>query len=557
MAGAARRKASARSRARNTVSAKNKEKANKTGARFHTAVSPSTLEELGRVPYTDLSKISAMFAKAREAQRAWAATSFAVRRRHIRKMQDYIVTHAVELARIVSLENGKSRTDALATEVIPCALSCEWYAKNAPGVLKPRPLASGSILFFNKRNVIVRAPLGVVGIISPWNYPLSIPFGEVVMGLMAGNAVMLKVAAATVLVGKAIEEIVAAGELPDGLFHHIVGSGSEVSRAFFENKVDKIFFTGSVPTGKVLMAQAAANLTPLSLELGGKDPMIVFADADLERAANGAAWAGYQNAGQSCGGVERIYVEESAYAPFVKLLAEKTSAMRHGVDINFDVDMGSMTTEDQLSTVKRHVNGAVKAGAEIVAQSYPAFRANGYFHPATLMTGVNHDMELMREETFGPVLPVMKFRDADEAVALANDSSMALTASIWTRDIHFAQKLAHRITAGAVTINDHLYTHGMAETPWGGPKESGLGRTHGVLGLEEMTQPRLINWDILPWTKRNLWWYPFSREQYDALLSALYFAFPRNPIDWIKNGLKFGRFALRKMFTPWNPRASR
>ncbi len=555
MAAATKKKSQARARSRSGVNAKNREKAGRSAPRFHTAVSPATLEELGRVPFTDLSKLPAMFVKAREAQRQWAATPFSVRRRHIRKMQDYIVTHAVELARVVSQENGKSRTDALATEVIPCALSCDWYGKNAPKVLKPKRLPSGSILFFNKRNVVVRAPLGVVGVISPWNYPLSIPFGEVVMGLMAGNAIMLKVAAATVLVGKAIEEIVAAGELPDGLFHHIVGSGGEVSRAFFENKVDKIFFTGSVPTGKILMAQAAANLTPLSLELGGNDPMVVFADADLERAANGAAWAGYQNAGQSCGGVERIYVHESIYDPFVQLLAEKTASMRHGVDINFDVDMGSMTTEDQLLTVRRHVTGAVKGGAKIVAQSSPAFRANGYFHPATLMTGVNHQMDLMREETFGPVLPVMKFRDVDEAVLLANDSTMALTASIWTKNIHFAQKLAHRITAGAVTINDHLYTHGMAETPWGGPKESGLGRTHGVLGLEEMTQPRLINWDILPWTKRNLWWYPFSREQYDALLSALYFAFPRNPLDWVKNAVKFGRFAVRKIFTPWNARA--
>ena len=519
------------------------------------SVNPATLEEIGRVAHTDLATMPDLFRRARHAQRLWAETPVRVRARHIIKMRNYIRDNAEELSAIVSGDNGKSRIDALATEVLPCALAANWYAKHTAEALAPRTLPLSTILFFNKRNRLIRVPLGVVGIISPWNYPLSIPFGEVVMGLMAGNAIMMKVAAATVQVGVAIERIVAAGELPPDLFHHIVGSGAGVSRAFFDNGVNKIFFTGSVPVGKQLMAAAAPTLTPLSLELGGKDPMIVLEDADLERAANGAAWAGYQNAGQSCGGVERIYVEEAVYEPFVQLLAEKTRSMRHGVDRAHDVEMGSMTTKDQLALVEGHVKDAVKRGARIEAQSRANNDTKGYFYPATLMTGVDHSMPLMREETFGPVLPVMKFRTIEEAIELANDSTMALTSSVWTGNLRRGRTIAARLESGVTTINDHLYTHGQSETPWGGWKESGLGRTHSLLGIDEMTQPKVINWDMIP-SRRNIWWFPFDRPTYEAMLSALRFVFPTSPFAMARHGMRLTVYMVRKMFTPWKSRAS-
>jgi len=523
----------------------------KSSSEFTISRNPATLQEIGRTRHTDLARFPEIFASARAAQAHWKETSFDERKKHIMKMRRYILDHADELAQIVSSENGKSRVDALATEVIPCAMAATWYAKKAKSHLKPKKLSASSLLFFNKKNMLIRVPLGVVGIISPWNYPLSIPFGEVVMGLMAGNAILLKTAAVTTLVGKAIEKIVEAGELPAGLFHLIVGSGSAVSRGFFENKIDKIFFTGSVPTGKTLMAEAAKTLTPLSLELGGKDPMIILEDADLERAANGAAWAGYQNAGQSCGGIERIYVQETVYDRFLSLLADKTISIRHGADSDFNVDMGSMTTADQLETVSRQVSAAVKSGAKIVAQSHAAANQKGYFYPATLMTDVNHSMELMREETFGPVLPVMKFHTIEDAVRMANDSSMALTSSIWTKDVSRGRKIAERIEAGVTTINDHLYTHGQSETPWGGWKDSGLGRTHSELGLHEMTHPKLVNWDTLPFAKRNIWWYPFSKNTYAALKAALYFNYPRSIGEFFRSVLTLSGYAGKKIVTPW------
>jgi acyl-CoA reductase-like NAD-dependent aldehyde dehydrogenase len=512
---------------------------------------PATLEEVGRVPNTDLSRMPEIMERARAAQKEWAKLTFDERKAHILKMRDYIVEHAEELATIVSRDNGKLRLDALTTEVIPSALAADWYAKNAEKALAPRNLPLGSMLFINKRNQLRRVPLGVVGIISPWNYPLSIPFGEVVMGLMAGNAILLKVAAATIMVGEAIERIVAAGGLPDGLFQHIVGSGGAVSTAFFQQGINKLFFTGSVPTGKQLMAAAAKTLTPLSLELGGKDPMIVLEDADLERAANGAAWAGYQNAGQSCGGVERVYVHESVYDAFVDLLAKKTRALRHGPDHEHDVDMGAMNTQEQLKTVERQVDAALAAGAKIIAQSKPCGdNAKGYFYPATLMTHVDHTMELMREETFGPVIPVMKFKTLDEAIALANDSTMALTSSIWTKNVGLGKQIASRLESGVTTVNDHLYTHGQSETPWGGWKDSGLGRTHSALGFDEMTQPKLVNWDIMP-AKRNIWWYPFDRFTYEGMLAALRVNFPRSFSGWLRDVTTLSKLMLKKMFSPW------
>lgn len=514
------------------------------------AYNPATGEEIGQIANTDMSTVPQMFEDARRAQKIWEAKSFAQRAVAIGKMRKYIVNHADNLAEVISQSNGKTRIDALGTEVLPCTLACDWYAKHAEKVLKEKKIPVDSLLFFNKKSVMQHKALGVVGIISPWNYPLSIPFGEIIMGLMAGNAVILKVAAATPLVGEAINKIIAAGELPKGLFQQIVGSGGAVSKSFFENDIDKIFFTGSVGVGKQLMAEAAETLTPLSLELGGNDPMIVLADADLERATNGAAWAGFQNAGQSCGGVERVYVQEAIYDKFVNLMAKKTQALRHGIDDNFNVDIGCLTTKSQLNTVEQHLEDALAKGAKIVAQSQPVGPQNGYFHPATLLTNTTSDMLFIKEETFGPLIPIIKFSTEEEAIALANDSNLALTSSVWTKNLKKGRNIAAKLESGVTTINDHLYTHGLSEMPWGGWKHSGLGRTHGPEGLLEMTHAKAVNWDILP-SKRNLWWYPFSDASYEGLLNAQRFAYPRSTKEFATSALKLTPFLVGKMFTKW------
>jgi succinate-semialdehyde dehydrogenase/glutarate-semialdehyde dehydrogenase len=515
---------------------------------------PATGEQLSSVPNTPPDRMPIIFEKARRAQKAWAQLPFKQRAAHVLKVKGYLAANAERIAAVIASCNGKTRQDALATEVLPCVMACDWYAKNTAIVLKPQKLPCGNILFANKTNVLEYTPLGVVGIISPWNYPFSIPFGEIIMGLMAGNAIVLKVATPTTLVGEAINECMAAGGFPDGLFTHVVLSGAEVSPLMLANGVDKIFFTGSVKVGKQLMAEAAKTLTPLSLELGGKDPMIVLADADIERAVNCALWAGFQNAGQSCGGVERVYVHESIYDKFLAQLVSKTKALRHGVDVHFNVDIGSITTKGQLDTIVSQVNDAVKAGARIVAQSQAVGDvARGFFYPATVLTHVNHTMRIMREENFGPVVPVMSFVTVEEAVALANDCTMALTSSVFSNNKSEAKRVASMLESGVVTINDHLYSHGLSEAPWGGWKESGLGRTHGYLGLKEMSNVRCVNDEMLPsgWIPRNMWWYPFSRNSYEGLLSAVRLLCPESVGQFVASAAKLTKFAVGTMFYKW------
>jgi acyl-CoA reductase-like NAD-dependent aldehyde dehydrogenase len=467
-------------------------------------------------------KVIAGIQRAREAQRLWGATSFRERADHVRSIREYIVAHAERIADIIAQETGKTRIDAISTEVLPAAMAADYYARHARRVLKRRRVRGANLLLINKRSYLDRVPLGVVGIISPWNYPFSIPFHEIIMALMAGNGVVLKVATQTQQVAGILAECVAAGRLPDGLFVKVNLPGSKAAEAFLQGGVNKIFFTGSVEAGKDLMARAAKHMVPVSLELGGNDPMIVCADANLYRAAAGAAWAGFSNCGQSCGGVERVYVDTKVYDEFMSLLREMTRSLRYGSNAGFNVDVGSMTTPQQLRKVTEHVQDALSKGAIVGAVSRTLDGPpGGLYYPPTILESMTDDMLPMSEEMFGPVLSVVRVENIDEAISKANDSSLGLTASVWTRDHKRGRSIAARLEAGTVTINDHLMSHGMAETPWGGFKQSGIGRTHGALGLEEMTQPRCVVDDILPGVQRNMWWYPHGRDVYKGLLGAL------------------------------------
>jgi succinate-semialdehyde dehydrogenase/glutarate-semialdehyde dehydrogenase len=491
---------------------------------------PATGELLGTSPLNTVDDLRRAVAAARAAHPGWAATPVKERAAAIRRVRDLVVERADDLADMISRDNGKTRIDALATEIFPAATAADYYARKAKSFLKDRRIAPGNLLLGNKRSRIHRVPYGVVGVISPWNYPFAIPFSEVVMGLLAGNAVILKVATQTQLVGRALESLFVNAGLPAGLFAYVNLPGGVAGDAFLEAGVNKLFFTGSVGVGKQLMAKAAESLTPVVLELGGNDPMLVCADANVERAAAGAVWAGLSNAGQSCGGVERIYVHERVYEPFLKLLGEMVRNLRVGPDVGDHViDMAAMTTAEQVHKVREHVEEALVRGATMYAQSSCPEGTAGNFLPAMVLTDVDHTMCVMREETFGPVLGVMKVRDMDEAVRLANDSDLGLTASVWSRNTREANALARRIQAGVVMINDHLMSHGLAETPWGGFKFSGIGRTHGRIGFDEMTQVQCIVHDRLGWTRRNLWWPPYSPVVYDGLRGLLDMLYGRTP----------------------------
>lgn len=294
-------------------------------------------------------------------------------------------------------------------------------------------------------------------------------------------------------------------------------------------------------------------MTPLSLELGGKDPMIVFPDANLERATNCCCWAAVQNAGQSCAGIERVYVHETIYDEFIDLMTKKVNALRHGVDDGkTEVDMGSMTTLNQLKTVESQVKEALEKGAKIIAQSKAVGDVSkGFFYPATLMVDVNHKMKIMTDETFGPIIPVMKFKTSEEAIELANDSEFGLTSSVWTYDIELADYVSKRLVTGATTINDHLYSHGCSETPWGGPKKSGWGRTHSELGLKEMCNAKTLCWEGIPSLPRNMWWYPFDSNTYKGMSSVFSLTSPSGIVDFLKGIWNVTPFALGRMTTNW------
>jgi acyl-CoA reductase-like NAD-dependent aldehyde dehydrogenase len=483
------------------------------------STNPATGEAIAEYPLNTVEDVMTAVQNARLAQPAWQALSAKDRVKHVKRLAEYIQKHSDELAETISKDNGKTVFDAMFTEVMPAALATGYYCKNARRFLKDRKLKSGNIVMMYKRSRIVRVPYGVVGIISPWNYPFSIPFSEVVMGLLAGNAVILKTASETQMVGHAIAECVEHAGLPKHVFTYVNLPGAQAGDAFIDAGIDKLFFTGSVATGKYLMKKASERLTPLVLELGGNDAMIVCEDADLYRAASGAVWAGMQNAGQSCGGVERIYVDRKVYPEFLAILKEQVERIRVGEGTLPDSDVGAMTTQKQMRTVQAHIDDALAKGAKIFAQSKMPEEHRGQFLPCTVLTDVNHTMLTMKEETFGPVVGVMPFKTVDEAVALANDSNLGLTGSVWSKDRKKAARIGRRIAAGAVAINDHLMTHGLPETPWGGFKESGIGRTHGDLGFAEMTQPQVIVDDMLsnkPFVRRNFWWQPAGKREYEG-----------------------------------------
>ncbi len=464
---------------------------------------------------------------SRAAQPAWAATPYSVRAKALKLVRCLLIERADQLAALISRDNGKVLVDALAAEVVPAAMAVGYYVKAARRTLRPTRSGGGNLLLINKRNRLQALPYGVVGIISPWNYPFSIPFSEVVMALLTGNGVVLKVASDTLEVGKALADLFGAAGLPAGLFQYVVLPGSQAGPAFLEARVDKLFFTGSTEVGRTLMALAAPTLTPLVLELGGNDAAYIRADADLERAANGILWSGFSNAGQSCGGAQRVLVHTAVYDAFVAKLGQKIAALRVGPGDDWASDMGAMTSAKQKKTVQDQLAACLAAGAKIAAQSaVPGAQAGeNNFLPAVLLTDVTPDMPVMRDEIFGPVVAVVRVKDDDEAVRVANASPLGLTSSVWSRDRRTARLLARRVHAGAVMINDHLMSHGLAETPWGGFGDSGIGRTHGEAGLAEMVRLQVVVDDVLPFATKNIWWHPYSERVYlglKALLHLLY-----------------------------------
>lgn len=469
---------------------------------------PATGEEVGRAPLCSAEDVSRAVARARETQKAWAALSFEERGRVVMRAREIVLAEMDEIAGLVSRESGKPPAEAVSMEIVPTLDLMQFFARKTARMLRDERIDIGLYNLLGRTSTIEYRPLGVVGIISPWNFPWATPLDEVVMALMAGNSVVVKPSELTPLVGLKIADVFKRAGLPEGVLQVVTGDGS-TGAALVDAGVDKVMFTGSVATGRRVAEATARKLIPVVLELGGKDPMIVFEDADLGAAVEAAVWGAFANSGQACASVERCYVHERVAEEFTSRVVEKVRTLKQGAGGDESADIGAMSSERQLRTVEEHVGEALARGARALTGGARLEDSRGHFHEPTVLTDVDHTMAVMREETFGPVLPIMTFGDEHEAVRLANDSPFGLTASVWTRDIARGRRVARRIEAGTVMVNEVLYTHGIAQTPWGGVKQSGLGRTHGRLGLLELVAPHHIHVNRLA-RVHDLWWFNYT-----------------------------------------------
>lgn len=466
-------------------------------------LNPATHDKITDVPIATPEEVRHALGRARQAFQAWHKLSVAQRAHYLYRARDWIVDHQDHVIDIICSETGKPRTEALVAEVFYCCDLLGFYAKNSERYLKDE--IRSPHLLKNKRAYVIYQPLGVVGVISPWNYPFTLTMGDVVPALMAGNTVLLKPSEYTPLSGLLVSQVFREVGVPENVVQTLCGYG-ETGAALVDH-CDGIAFTGSIATGKKVAERAAQRLIPVLLELGGKDPMIVLKEADLERAANACVWGALSNSGQMCMSVERVYVEAPIYDEFVRRVVEKVKGLRQGTEKNFgEIDIGSMTMPRQIEIVERHVRDAIEKGAKVLVGGQ---RREGFFYEPTVLVNVDHSMQIMREETFGPVIPIMKVSSAQEALQLANDSIYGLAASVFTKNKGLGKQLARQLEAGNVCVNDCITNFAILEAPYGGAKQSGLGRRHGEWGLRQFTYPQTIVVDRLG-LKRELFWYPYN-----------------------------------------------
>jgi acyl-CoA reductase-like NAD-dependent aldehyde dehydrogenase len=469
---------------------------------------PATGERIAEVPSFDREGTLALVDRARAAQPEWDALGFAGRAALMRDMRRWLVQSRKRVIQTLSEENGKPFEDAQ-LEIFYCADALGFWAKKAPKWLADEKERPHSPLLLGRKVVNRYVPYGVVGVIGPWNYPLINNFGDAIPALMAGNSVVLKPASLTPLSSLLMQEGLRAVGVPEDVFLVANGPGGIVGSALVDS-VDMLHFTGSTEVGKRLAEQGAKRLLPLTLELGGKDPMIVLRDANLERAANAAVWGALQNGGQTCISIERVYVESDAYEPFVAKVVEKVGRLRQGAPgAAGQVDIGAVTSPEQADLVEEHIRDAVERGAKIEVGGKRRTGTGSFFEP-TVLTGVDHSMKIMREETFGPTLPIMRVADEEEAIRLANDSDMGLDSSVFAKDPAHAERVARRLQSGAAVVNDALANYFAMEIPIGGMKESGVGARHGRIGIQKYAKRQNLVVTRFG-LNRELYYFPYSK----------------------------------------------
>jgi succinate-semialdehyde dehydrogenase/glutarate-semialdehyde dehydrogenase len=489
------------------------------GPRSITSYSPATEEEIATVSALDSDGAVDSIRAAKEAFPQWASTPVAERQKMIGRWLEIMLDERDKLARLVSSEGGKPITEAWLVDVFPGLESLSFYAKKLSKMLAFKPVKPHQLLFAHWRAGYRFDPLGVMAVITPWNYPVGIPMAEIVPAVGAGNTIVFKPASATVLTGLMLGDMARRAGFPPGVINTVALPGSATDVVLDHPDVVKVLFTGSVDVGRHVARRCANRLVPAQLELGGKDAAVVAADANIERTARGVVWGAFVNSGQTCASIERLYVERAIYDRLLQRIVELTRELKVGDPSLPETDLGPLTTKGQLDIVARQVEEALAAGARALTGGE---RPNGpgFFYPPTVLVDVNDDMEVMREETFGPTLPVVSVDSIDEAIRRANRSKFGLTASGWTRSRETAARLQRELEAGVVMINDHAVAFGEQTGAWGGLRESGIGRAHGQFGFHELVNVKYVTRD--PGTDKAMpWYYPYDQDFASFLAAAL------------------------------------
>jgi succinate-semialdehyde dehydrogenase/glutarate-semialdehyde dehydrogenase len=450
---------------------------------------PFTGEKLADLPESTPEDVQKAFEAARAAQTVWEKTPVRQRAAVLLRFHDLVLERQAEVLDLIQLETGKARLHAH-EEVQAVAVAARHYGRKAPAYLRPKR-HTGAVPTLTKVTEI-RHPRGVVGQIAPWNYPLELSVGDALPAFVAGNAVVMKPDTETCLTALWARDLLIEAGLPEGVFQVVLGDGPVVGPEVVRH-ADYVSFTGSTRTGREVAQGAAARLVGVSLELGGKNAMLVLDDADIEKAAAGAVRACFSSAGQLCISIERLYVHESVADAFLERFAARTKAMRLGNSLAYGADMGSLVGERQLKTVQRHVEEAVAKGAKVIAGGVARPDIGPYFFEPTILDGVESSMSVCEEETFGPVVSVYRFKSDDEAVERANATPYGLNASVWTKNARRGREVAARLRTGTVNVNEgYAPAYGSVQSPMGGMKDSGLGRRHGSEGILKYTEAQTV-----------------------------------------------------------------
>ena len=481
------------------------------GHRRYRVKSPVSLEAIGEFDSATPEEVRAAVMRGRKAQRDWAQKSHAERAEVLWRLVDQFVARQEEIVDLVVQETGKPRNEALSMEVMAPCMQIAHYAKHGPRYLKTKTRRASGLMRFTKKVTLHYQPLGVVGLITPWNGPIALAANPLAQAIMAGNAVVHKPSEVTPLSARMLEEMTVAAGFPADLYQVIQGDG-EAGAALVDAGVNKISFTGSVATGRKVGEACGRNLIPVTLELGGKDAMIVCRDADLSRAADGAVRGSFFNSGHYCCGTERVYVPESIYEPFVDQVVEMSKGLKQ--TDQGEGDVGAIFWDQQMDIIESHMTDARARGARVLVGGERNRGLSGYFFPPTVVVDVDHEMDLMRQETFGPIIAIQKVKDEEEAIELANDSDYGLSGNIWTTDLERGEQLAERVVTGSVSVNDIAVTYGIPEAPFGGVKASGVGQVNGEVGIRGYCHVHPVITDT---AKKAQGGYPYTDESYAGL----------------------------------------